>query len=173
MRLALAFLLPFIGAAAAQIQAPAVANAGAPISPGDRIYMGDQASNTITVFNPYKKKVLGTIALGDSRLTDILGPQYMKSVNSHGLGFSRDGKHIVSLSVTSNTVTVIRTNDNTIVSQTFTNRQPHEAFFTADNRTIWVGTRGVDSISIVDGLNGGVIGIIPSPGGPSKGQCLK
>ena len=163
-------LLALSSTAFGQVQAPANASLGAPISSSDRIYTGDQSSNTVTVINPSTNEVLGTIALGDSRLTDVIGPQYIKAVNSHGLGFSRDGKYIVSLSVTSNTVTVIRTNDNKIISQTFTDRQPHEAFFAADNRTLWVGTRGTDHISLVDGLVGGVIGTIPSYGGPSKGQ---
>ena len=152
----------------AQAQAPALPGAGAPISASDRIYTGDQSSNTITVIAPLTGKVLGTIALGDSRMTDVIGPQYTKVVNSHGLGFSRDGRFIVSLSVTTNTVTVIRCEDNTIQSQTFADRQTHEAFFSADNRTVWVGTRGVDHIDIIDGINGGIIGRVDSYGGPSK-----
>jgi YVTN family beta-propeller protein len=152
----------------AQVQAPALAGLSGPISDSDRIYTGDQSSNTITVVKPSTNEVLGTISLGDVRLGSVIGPQYIRSVNSHGLGFSRDGKHIVSLSVTSNTVTVVRTLDNSITSQTFVDRQPHEAFFSADNRTLWVGTRGVDSISIIDGLRGAFVERIPSYGGPSK-----
>jgi DNA-binding beta-propeller fold protein YncE len=152
----------------AQVQAPALAGVGSPISDSDRIYTGDQSSNTITVIMPSKNEVLGTISLGDIRLGSVIGPQYIRSVNSHGLGFSRDGKYIVSLSVTSNTVTVVRTLDNLIVSQTFVDRQPHEAFFSADNRTIWIGTRGVDSINIIDGLKGTLLERVPSYGGPSK-----
>lgn len=151
-----------------QVQAPALSGAGSPVSASDRIYTSDQSSNTITVIRPLDGQVLGTINLGDPRLSDVIGPQYIRSVNSHGLGFSRDGKYIVSLSVTSNTATVIRCQDNSIVSQTFTSRAPHEAFFAADNRTIWVGTRGVDYLEIVDGLNGGVIGKVDTYGGPSK-----
>lgn len=156
--------------AAAQAQAPANPGAGQPISSRDRIYTGDQSSNTITVIDPSTLSVLGTIALGSQRLSDVIGPQYIRGVNSHGLGFSRDGKYIVSTSVTSNTVTVIRTRDNAVVSQTFTDRQAHEAFFASDNRTVWVGTRGVDHITLVDGIAGGVIDTIPSYGGPSKGK---
>lgn len=165
------YLLIFTTAIAvvlAQIQAPALAGAGAPISASDRIYTGDQSSNTITVIRPLDGEVLGTINIGSQRLSDVVGPQYVRSVNSHGLGFSRDGKYIVSLSVTSNTATVIRCQDNSIVSQTFTSRAPHEAFFSADNRTIWVGTRGVEYLEIVDGVSGGVIGKVDSWGGPSK-----
>jgi DNA-binding beta-propeller fold protein YncE len=152
----------------AQVQAPALPGKGAPISASDRIYTGDQSSNTITVIAPLTGEVLGTIALGDLRLTDVMGPQYLQTVNSHGLGFSRDGKYIVSLSVTTNQVTVIRCEDNTIQSKTWVDRQSHEAFFSTDNRTVWVGTRGVDYIDIVDGINGGIIGRVESLGGPSK-----
>lgn len=166
----LLILLEVVGRAIAQAQAPAEAGIGSAISSRDRIYTGDQSSNTITVIDPIANTVLGTISLGATRLSDLIGPQYIRSVNSHGLGFSRDGKYIVSTSVTSNTVTVIRTLDNSIVSQTFTDRQAHEAFFAADNRTIWVGTRGVDHVTVVDGIDGGVLETIPSYGGPSKGK---
>ena len=112
--------------------------------------------------------MLGTLALGAERLSDTLGPQYSRAVNAHGLGFSRDGALLVSTSVTSNSVAVIRTRDNALVSQTSVARQAHEAFFAADNATVWVATRGTDSIQLVDGLNGGVVGEVLSPGGPSK-----
>ncbi|KIX98043.1 uncharacterized protein Z520_06122 [Fonsecaea multimorphosa CBS 102226] len=157
-----------LGIAHGQVQAPALAGAGAPIAPADRIYCGDQSSNTITVISPYDNRVLGTIALGSSRLQDVIGPQYVRSTNSHGLGFSRDGKYIVSLSVTTNTVTVVRTIDNSIVSQTWTDRAPHEAFFAPDNRTVWVGTRGTNHVTVVDGLAGTILGTIHTADGPSK-----
>ncbi|KAL6872106.1 nitrous oxide reductase [Trichoderma novae-zelandiae] len=156
------------GLASAWDQAPALPGRGAPISDSDRLYTGDQSSNTITVIKPTTGEVLGTISLGDSRLTNDLNPQYVRAVNSHGLGFSPDGKLIVSLAVTSNTVTVFRTEDNSVVSQTSVDRNAHEAFFERDNRHVWVGTRGVDRIDIVDGLEGGVVGYVQSYGGPSK-----
>jgi YVTN family beta-propeller protein len=166
--LALCQISTFAFLTTAQAQAPALAGTGATISDADRIYTGDQTSNTITVIKASTHKVLGTISLGDVCLTDVIGPQYIQSVNSHGLGFSCDGKYTVSLSITSNTVTVVRTLDNATISRTFVDRAPHEAFFSTDNRTVWVGTRGVDRIDIVDGLKGGIIGNISSPGGPSK-----
>ncbi|RFU80214.1 hypothetical protein TARUN_2024 [Trichoderma arundinaceum] len=169
-RTALALLSFGFGAslASAWKQAPALPGKGAPISDSDRIYTGDQTSNTISVIKPSTGEVLGTISLGDIRLANNLNPQYVKAVNSHGLGFSPDGKLIVSLAVTSNTVTVFRTEDNSIVSQTFVERNSHEAFFESDNQHVWVGTRGVDRIDIVDGLKGGVVGYVNSYGGPSK-----
>ncbi|CZT14214.1 uncharacterized protein RCC_00188 [Ramularia collo-cygni] len=152
----------------AQYQAPALAGQGSAISSRDRIYTGDQTSNTVTVIDPGTSSVLGTIAFGSSRLSNNLNPQNVDSMNSHGLGFSRDGKYIVSLSTLSNTATVIRTADNTIITRAYVDRGPHEAFFAPDNRTIWIGTRGVSSVNIIDGMNGTLLDKIATGRGPSK-----
>ena len=148
-------------------QAPALPGAQ-PISPSDRVYTGDQTSNTVTVINPAADEVLGTIALGAQRLGDILGPQYLRNVDVHGLGFSRDGQFLDAVSVTSNTVTVIRTADNSIVSQTTVGRSSHEGFFSPDGHTVWVADRALSQLDIVDALQGGVIGQISTESGPSK-----
>lgn len=166
LRVALALGLTL--STSAQYQAPALAGHGDAISSRDRIYTGDQTSNTVSVIDPGTDTVLGTIAFGQSRLGNNLNPQNVDSVNSHGLGFSRDGKYIVSLSTLSNTATVIRTADNTIVTRAYVDRGPHEAFFAPDNRTIWIGTRGVSSVNIIDGMNGTMLGKIPTGKGPSK-----
>ncbi|KAE8445518.1 hypothetical protein EG329_013281 [Mollisiaceae sp. DMI_Dod_QoI] len=148
-------------------QAPALPGAQR-ISSEDRIYTGDQTSNTVTVIKPLTNEVLGTISLGDPRLTDQLNPQYLQAVNSHGLGFSQDGQFLSHVSVTSNTVTVIRTVNNSIVSQTYVDRASHEAFFAHDGRTVWVGCRGTNNVDLVDAMKGGVIGRIVTDPGPSK-----
>ena len=156
------------GLAMAQvIQAPALPGAQI-ISEFDRVYTGDQSSNTITVIKPSTYEVLGTITLGEERLSDDLNPQYIGGVNSHGLGFSRDGKYINSICVTTNTLTVNKTLDNSVVSQTYVDRAPHEGFFSADNRTVWVAARGTSYVDIVDGINGGIIGRVLCAPGPSK-----
>ena len=124
--------------------------------------------STITAIKPSTKQVLGTIVLGERRLTDDFNPQYVGAVNSHGLGFSRDGKYINSVSVTTNALRVIRTLDNSIVSQTYVDRAPHEGFFSADNRTVWVAARGTNFVDIVDGIKGGIIGRVLCAPGSSK-----
>ncbi|KAG4429710.1 hypothetical protein IFR05_014807 [Cadophora sp. M221] len=148
-------------------QAPALLGAQ-PISAADRIYTADQTSNTITVIKPLTDEVLGTIALGLPRMTNVLNPQYLQVVNSHGLGFSLDGKYLSHVSVTTNTLTVIRTANNSIVSQTSVDRAAHEAFFEYDGRTVWVACRGTNFVDLVDGMNGGVIDRIETLPGPSK-----
>lgn len=62
--------------------------------------------------------------LPSERLGNDLGPQYVETVDAHGLGYSRDGKYIVSLAVLSNTVTVVRTSDNAICLEELRGSRP-------------------------------------------------
>ena len=55
-----------------------------------------------------------------------------------------------------------------MVSQTYVDRAPHEGFFSADNRTVWVAARGTDFVDIVDGIKGGIIGRVLCAPWPSK-----
>jgi len=86
----------------------------------------------------------------------------------HGLGFSRDGKYLDVVSVTTNTVTVLRTQDNAVVSRTSVGRAAHEGFFSPDGHTVWVADRALARVDIVDALRGGVIGSVRTADGPSK-----
>ncbi|CAG8951368.1 hypothetical protein HYFRA_00007279 [Hymenoscyphus fraxineus] len=149
-------------------QAPALAGAGQAISASDRIYTADQTSNTITVIKPLTNEVLGTISLGKTRLTDQLNPQYLSVISSHGLGFSQDGQYISHTSIATNTLTVIRTANNSIVSQTTVDRASHESFFAHDGQTVWVACRGTKFVNLVDPMKGGVIDRIATDDGPSK-----
>lgn len=90
------------------VQAPAVPGAQA-ISSRDRVYTADQSSNTVSVIDPKANTVLGTIALGQDRLDQVLGPVDETQVNVHGLGFSRDGRLLDVISVTSNAAQIIDT----------------------------------------------------------------
>lgn len=149
------------------VQAPALPGAP-PINGTDRVYTADQTSNTVTVINPSTRTVLGTIALGDQRLGGVLGPQYLRDVGVHGLGFSRDGRYLNVVSVTTNSVTVLRTKDNSVVSQTNVGRASHEGFFAPDGKTVWVADRALAKLDIVDALHGGVVGNVKTEDGPSK-----
>jgi len=131
------------------VQAPALAGAQ-PIGVADRVYTADQTSNTLTVINPATNTVLGTIALGNARPDDLLGALYNKQINTHGLGFSADGKLLAAVNVTTNSVSVIDTSTNAVRGTVYLRRAPHEAFFTPDGKEIWVAVRGEGHVAVID-----------------------
>ena len=130
-------------------QAPALRGAQR-ISADDRVYTADQSSNTVTVINPATNKVLGTLPLGDRRLNGVLGPVDTDQVNVHGLGFSRDGRYLSVVSVTSNAVQIVDTATNRVLRTKYVGRSPHEAFISPDGREVWTAIRGEDYVSVVD-----------------------
>ena len=115
----------------------------------DRVYTGDQTSNTVSVIDAGTNTFLGTIALGDPR-PGVLGALYKKEIDVHGLGFSPDGKLLAAISVTSNAVTLIETATNRVRGTIYVGRAPHEAFFTPDGRELWVAVRGEGYVSVID-----------------------
>jgi YVTN family beta-propeller protein len=151
-------------------QAPALPGAQ-PISANDRVYTADQDSNTVSVINPKTDTVLGTIALGKPRMdvdADILGAMYDGEIDVHGLGFSRDGRYLDVVDVTTNAVHVIDTATNAVVHTIYLDRAPHEGFFSADGNELWVAERGVDTVAVIDWRHDRVIARIHSEDGPSK-----
>ncbi len=167
--LAVAGLLLCVPATAsgAVVQAPALPGAQA-ISARDRVYTADQASNTVSVIDPKNLKVLGTIRLGQSRLDQILGPLDRSQVNVHGLGFSRDGRTLDVISITSNAAQLIRTSANTTRRTAYVGRAPHEGFVSPDGRTVWVAVRGQRYVSVVSVRSGREVHRIRTADGPSK-----
>ncbi|SDY91003.1 40-residue YVTN family beta-propeller repeat-containing protein [Modestobacter sp. DSM 44400] len=148
-------------------QAPALPGAQ-PISSDDRIYTADQSSNTMTVINPATNEVLGTLPLGESRLDGVLGPVDTDQVNVHGLGFSRDGRYLDVVSVSSNAVQIVDTATNTVVDTTYLGRSPHEAFISPNGREVWTAVRGEDYVSVVDLRRDRETRRIETSPGPSK-----
>ncbi|MEW2500160.1 MULTISPECIES: beta-propeller fold lactonase family protein [unclassified Amycolatopsis] len=139
-----------------------------PVTSHDRVYTADQTSNTVTVIDPSANKVLGTIALGAQRLSNTLNPQYLDDENVHGLAYSPNRQRLGVVSIGSNTVDIIDTTTNKVLSHTDVGRASHEGSFTRDGREFWVADRGRDTVTIVDALHGGVIENLPVGTGPSK-----
>lgn len=151
-------------------QAPALPGAQ-PISSNDRVYTADQESNTVTVINPKTNTVLGTIPLGNVRMdtnANVLGAMYDRQIDVHGLGFSRDGRYLDVVDVTTNAAHVIDTASNKVVRTIYVGRAPHEGFFSPDGRYLWVAERGQDTVAIIDWRNNRVVDRIVSEDGPSK-----
>lgn len=121
-----------------------------PISSRDRVYAGEQFSNTVSVIDPASNKLLGVIRLGDV-LPANLSPLYRGQVLVHGLGFSPDGRTLAVVSIGSNSVTFIDTATNAVKHVTYVGRSPHEAFFTPDGKELWVTVRGEDYVAVLDG----------------------
>src|SRR5271169_2286383 len=120
-----------------------------PISSHDRVYAADQTSNTVSVIDPSSNKLLGVIRLGDP-VPGALSPLYKGQLLVHGLGYSPDSKTLAVVSIASNAVTLIDTATNKVKGTVYVGRSPHEAFFTADGRELWVTVRGEDYVSVID-----------------------
>ena len=121
-----------------------------PVSSHDRVYTGDQFSNTVSVVNPQTNKTLGVIRLGDPAPLNF-SPLYKGQVLVHGMGFSPDHRTIGVVSIGSNSVTFIDTATNTVKHTTYVGRAPHEAFWTQDGSEVWVTVRGENYVDVLDG----------------------
>ena len=120
-----------------------------PISAHDRVYSGDQFSNTVSVVDPSTNTLLGVIRLGDPQPVNM-SPLYRGQLLVHGLGFSPDHRTLAVVSVGSNSVSFIDTATNAVKHVAYVGRSPHEAFFTPDGRELWVSIRGEDYIAVLD-----------------------
>jgi YVTN family beta-propeller protein len=159
-------LLTIITGAAEAGQAPAAASLpDQPVSSRDRVYLGEQFSNTISVVDPASNTLVGAIRLGDPQPGNM-SPLYRGQLLVHGLGFSPDHRTLVAVSIGSNSVAFIDTATNAVKHITYVGRSPHEAFFTPDGREVWVSVRGEDYVSVLDAKRYGEIARIPVPNGP-------
>ena len=162
----IALFAAFLSGAVEAGQAPGAASApDQPVSSRDRVYLGEQYSNTISVVDPSSNTLVGTIRLGDPQPGNM-SPLYRGQLLVHGLGFSPDHRTLVAVSIGSNSVSFIDTATNAVKHITYLGRSPHEAFFTPDGREVWVSVRGEDYVSVLDAKRYGEIARIPVPNGP-------
>ncbi len=132
----------------------------------DRVYTGDQNTNTVSVIDPASNALLGQIRLGNVR-PDVLSPLYKGELNVHGLGFSPDHKTLIAISNGSNSVAFIDTATNKVKGIAYIGRSPHEAFFSADGKAVWAVVRGENYLSVIDPKTfkeTGRIEVAPGPG---------
>jgi YVTN family beta-propeller protein len=120
-----------------------------PVSSHDRVYAADQTSNTVSVIDPSSNRLLGVIRLG-SPVPGALSPLYAGQLLVHGLGYSPDSRTLAVVSIASNAVTLIETATNKVKGTVYVGRSPHEAFFNADGRELWVTVRGESYVSVID-----------------------
>ena len=115
----------------------------------DRVYTGDQVSNTVSVIDPGTNELLGLIKLGEVPPA-ALAPLYKGQSLVHGLGFSPDGTRLCVISIGSNAITLIDTATNKVLKSHYVGRSPHEAFFTPDGKEIYVAVRGEDYVAVLN-----------------------
>ena len=139
--------------------------ADVPISHHDRVYAAEQFSNTVSVTDPASNTVLGVIRLGEPSPANF-SPLYKGQLLVHGMGFSFDHRTLAVVSIGSNSVAFIDTATNAIKHVTYVGRSPHEAFFTPDDKEVWVAVRGEDYIAVLDGSSFEEKARIRVPGGP-------
>jgi YVTN family beta-propeller protein len=125
------------------------ATATTAISHRDRVYAGEQFSNTVSVTDPADNRLLGVIRLGEPQPANF-SPLYRGQVLVHGLGFAPDHRTIAAVSIASNSVSFIDTATNAVKHITYVGRSPHEAFYTPDGSEVWVTVRGENYISVID-----------------------
>jgi YVTN family beta-propeller protein len=131
-------------------QAPYGASApNVPVTSHDRVYTGDQFSNTVSVVDPSDNKTLGVIPLGAPSPANF-SPLYNGQLLVHGMGFSPDHRTIGVVSIGSNSVAFIDTATNTVKHITYVGRAPHEAFWTPDGKEVWVTVRGENYVDVFD-----------------------
>jgi len=131
----------------ALVAAPLIAQT--PVTSSDRVYTGDQTSNTVSVVDPAAQTLVGEIVLGAPR-SEVLSPIYRGEANVHGLGFSPDHRTLVVVSIATNSITFIDTATNAVRGKVYIGRAPHEAFFTNDSKEVWASVRGESHISVID-----------------------
>jgi YVTN family beta-propeller protein len=140
-------------------------SASIPVSEKDRVYTGDQTSNTVSVINPASNKLLGVIRLGDP-VPGALSPLYRGQLLVHGIGFSPDHRTIAVVSIGSNSVSLIDTATNQIKGVVYIGRSPHEAFFTPNGKELWAVVRGEDYVSVIDPVKMKEIRRVQTANGP-------
>ena len=136
-----------------------------PVSHHDRFYTSDQFSNTVSVIDPADNKLLGVIRLGDATPGN-LSPLYRGQLLVHGMGFSPDHHTLAVISIGSNSVSFIDTETNAVKRVTYVGRAPHEAFFTPNDKEVWVSVRGENYIAVLDGKTYREKSRITVPNGP-------
>lgn len=115
----------------------------------DRVYTGNQISNTVSVIDPSTNTFLGEIVLGKA-YPNVLTPVYKGQVLVHGLRYSPEKKMLAAVSIGSNSVTLISTETNKVLKTIYVGRAAHEPTFTPDGNQVWTTIRGEAYVSVID-----------------------
>jgi YVTN family beta-propeller protein len=122
-------------------------------TPGPRVYVANESSNSVTVVDATTFKVIGTV---DAR-----------GYSTHDLSLTRDGKRLFATNLASGRLSVIDTDALETIASIPTGSRCHVVTLTNDNRQAWVANIAEDNISIVDTQSYRILGTIPVGKGPT------
>ena len=135
------------------------------LSAQDRVYTGNQISNTVSVIDPKTQTYLGEIVLGKPQ-PEILSPLYKGQALVHGLGYTPKRQLLAAVAIGSNSVTFISTATNKVLKTVYIGRSPHEATFNPSGTQAWISVRGEAYISVIDAGTMKEIKRVPVADGP-------
>ena len=115
----------------------------------DKVYTANQVSNTVSVIDPQTNMLLGELVLGKPQ-PDIFSALYKGQALVHGMGYSAKRKMLAVVSIGSNSVTFVSTQNDSVIKTLYIGRSLHEATFTPDGKQVWVSVRGEAYISVID-----------------------
>lgn len=115
----------------------------------DRVYTGNQVSNTVSVVDPSTNLLLGEILLGKAQ-PNVLTALYKGQALVHGLGYSPAKRLLAVVAIGSNSVVLVDTETNKPLKTIYTGRAPHEATFKPDGSEVWVTVRGEAYLSVIN-----------------------
>ena len=115
----------------------------------DRVYTANQVSNTVSVIDPSTQTLLGEIVLGKPQ-PDILTALYKGQALVHGLRYNPQTKMLAVVSIGSNGVTFISTENNKVIKTVYVGRSPHEPTFSPNGKQVWISVRGEAYLSVID-----------------------
>lgn len=131
----------------------------------DRVYSGNQVSNSVSVIDPSTNTLLGEIVLGKPQ-PNILTALYKGQALVHGLGYSPIKKMLAVVAIGSNSVSLISTEDNKVLKTIYVGRAPHEATFKPNGKEVWTTVRGEAYVSVIDVASMKEVKQVPVSDGP-------
>ncbi|MCU1307368.1 MAG: 40-residue beta-propeller repeat containing protein, partial [Acidobacteriaceae bacterium] len=113
-------------------------------SDGQRLYVANQADNTVTVIAPTSNSVVPSVPGQPNPIAVGSSPVF--------LAVSKDNTQVFAVNQGSNSVSVINTNTNA-VTNVAVGASPNFAFFDTANSLLWVTNSGADTVTVINALN--------------------
>jgi YVTN family beta-propeller protein len=157
-----------IGHVASTTRAVAQPAPALPVS--GRIYVANEGSTSVSVFDAATHALVSTVCLGSDRADDLAGtpgaalaaagspcdaevdhhkPFYDGHLGTHGLWLTPDGSTLLVTNRISGTVVFVDTASNQVLGYVPVAREPHLATVRPDGREAWIAVRGERHLDVI------------------------